>query len=194
MTQFEFLMMVAAVVIAVGLAEILGSWGKLLRSDQSLVRYDWLHAGHSTNLVLTTVQYWVGMWAYSPLELSSVLQVYFLIIPSFFLVVASFAISPDAPTDKVLNCREYYLSRRAAIFVPIAIGGLLSVIADGVIAGFDNVTLEVWLIFGVGAGINLTLAVTTRIWFHTLCWPLGLVQIAFFMAADLGELNARFLS
>ena len=47
MTQFEFVMMVAAVVVAMGLAEIVGGWGRLLRARQGSITFDWLHLGMS---------------------------------------------------------------------------------------------------------------------------------------------------
>ena len=95
MSQFEFLMMVASVVVAVGISEILGCWGRLLRAEAGLVRFDWLHLGMTICLLLTIVQYWIGMWAYRPIELTTTLQVLFLVLPSFFMVVGIFAICPD---------------------------------------------------------------------------------------------------
>ena len=46
MTLFEFLMMIAAVVVAVGMTEIIGGWGRLMRT-RAAVAPDWLHIGWS---------------------------------------------------------------------------------------------------------------------------------------------------
>ena len=148
MTQFEFVMMVAAVVIALGLSQIVGGWGLLLRANEREIRFDWLHLGMSIMIAMGMLQYWVGMWAYEPIELEYGFQVALLVVPSFFLVIAACAISPDPELLGKNSCRHYYMSRRVAIFLPLAFASLLSVLADGAIAGFDELTPVVWLVFG----------------------------------------------
>ena len=56
-------MAIAAVAIAIGITEIVGGWGRLLRSDNSL-RVDWIHLLWSLNIVVFSLLYWIGMWPY----------------------------------------------------------------------------------------------------------------------------------
>ena len=194
MTQFEFVMMVAAVVIALGLSQIVGGWGLLLRANEREIRFDWLHLGMSIMIAMGMLQYWVGMWAYEPIELKYGFQVALLVVPSFFLVIAAYAISPDPELLGKNSCRHYYMSRRAAIFLPLAFASLLSVIADGAIAGFDEPTPAVWLVFGVGSAQTIALALSQRVWLHAAVLILGIVQICvFFLAAELLDINQRLI-
>ena len=76
MSRFEFLMMIASVVVAIGMTEIAGGWGKMVRTPAQ-VNFDWLHLGWTIYILLLAVQYWVGMWSYNQLEISYVGQIYF---------------------------------------------------------------------------------------------------------------------
>ena len=97
MSKFEFLMMIASVVVAVGFAEIVAGWGRLLRTERVKVEYDYLHIGFSIVLLLGFIGYWMGMWSYRPLELNYQGQIAFLVIPSLFVVLTAYAISPEPP-------------------------------------------------------------------------------------------------
>ena len=106
MTKFEFLMMIASVLIAVGMAEIVGGWGRMARSPAK-VKFDWLHFGWSLLILLVAVSYWLGMWAYVDVPMEYVGEIYFLVIPTLFLVLASFAITPDVKNSNfvISQCR-----------------------------------------------------------------------------------------
>ena len=41
MSQFEFYLVIAGVVVAIAMAEIVGGWGQLVRANQG-VKFDWL--------------------------------------------------------------------------------------------------------------------------------------------------------
>ena len=131
-------------------------------------------------IAMGTLQYWVGMWAYEPLAIDTGFQIMMLVVPSFFLVVSSYAISPDPALLEKQSCREYYMSKRAAIFIPLAISFFLSVIADGAIAGFDRVELSTWVVFGVWGGLVVLLAFSQGVWIHSALMLLGFVQISVF--------------
>ena len=134
MSLFEFQMALAAVAIAIGITEIVGGWGRLLRSDIS-VRVDWIHLLWSLNIVLLSLYYWTGMWRYNATEFAYVGQVYMLVIPTLLLVLASYAITPEVPADRTLDLREYYMANRKKVFIPLAAFMLSAYVADLVILG-----------------------------------------------------------
>ena len=119
MTLFEFLMALASVVIAIALTEIFAGWGRLLRTH-IVPRLDWLHLAWTLVIVLYAIQYWVGIWPYREIQFTYIYQVWFLIFPTLFIVLVSYAITPDIDPDTNLDLRDYYLSRRTPIFIGLA--------------------------------------------------------------------------
>lgn len=162
MTLFEFLMALAAVVIAIGLSEIFGGWGHLLRT-RIVPKIDWLHLCWTVVVSLYAIQYWVGIWPYRVIEFTTIFQVWFLIFPTLFIVLVSFAITPDIEPDDAQDLREYYMARRAPIFLGLTAFVTMAQIADFVILG-ASFSLQ-------GASLVIVLlipAFTTNVWAHAL--------------------------
>ncbi|MEX0964768.1 MAG: hypothetical protein WDZ52_12085 [Pseudohongiellaceae bacterium] len=136
MTLFEFLMALASVVIAIALTEIFAGWGRLLRAHVA-PKIDWLHLGWSLVIVLYAIQYWVGIWPYRDIGFVVIYQVWFLIFPTLFIVLVSYAITPDIDPDSNLNLRDYYMSRRAPIFIGLGAFLTTAQLADVIILDID---------------------------------------------------------
>lgn len=160
MTLFEFLMAIASVVIAIALTEIFGGWGHLLRT-RILPQIDWLHLSWSIVVTLYAIQYWVGIWPYRDIEFEFIYQVWFLIFPTLFIVLVSFAITPRINTGEMLDLRAYYLARRAPIFIGLAVFIAMATLADWVIQGLQPSWINVSFVF-----IMLIPALTPRIRIH----------------------------
>ena len=188
MTRFEFLMMIAAVVVAVGMTEIVGGWGRLMRT-RAVVKADWLHLGWSIWILAILIQYWIGMWAYNQLQIDYMGQIFFLIIPTLFGVLAAFAITPDVPMVGELDVREYYWAKRTAVFLPLAAFALLSYVADLVIVGVDKVGFDLLFINVVGMVLLILLTITKRLWFHVAvlgCVAANTIAFLFKHSSSLG--------
>lgn len=176
MTLFEFMMAIASVVIAIALTEMFGGWGNLLRAHIA-PQIDWLHLCWSVVVVLYAIQYWMGIWPYRFQDFNYIYQVWFLIIPTLFIVLVSFAITPDVGPDETLKLRDYYLSRRAPIFFGLAIFVATAQLADMVIEGSGFTLIGVMLIATLVGP-----ALSTAIWVHTSVMLVNLyflVDIAF---------------
>lgn len=161
MTLFEFLMALASVVIAIALTEIFAGWGRLLRTH-IVPHIDWLHLSWSLVIVLYSIQYWVGIWPYREVEFTLIYQVWFLIFPTLFIVLVSYAITPDIDPDTNLDLRDYYLSRRAPIFFGLASFLATAQLADVIIL---NTSLG-WFSFAL-VFISLLPAFTKLISIHS---------------------------
>ena len=159
--------MIAAVVVAVGMTEIVGGWGRLMRT-RAVVKTDWLHLSWTILILFSLLQYWIGMWSYHELQIDRMDQIFFLIIPSLFGVLSAFAITPDVPMEGELVIREYYWTKRTAIFLPLAAYVAAALIADLVIVGIENVGLGETIPYVVGAAMISSLILSKRVWFHTL--------------------------
>lgn len=177
MSRFEFLMMIAAVVVAIGMTEIVGGWGRWLRT-RAAVKFDWLHLGFSVLILSSLIQYWVGMWSYSEVQIDRLGQIFFLILPSLFGVLSAYAITPSVPEDGRLDLREYYLAKRFAIFLPLAAYYVTALLADIVIIGVEQVTFEGAIPHIEGPVLIALLLVTRRIWIHVsvfVFWTMSLI-------------------
>lgn len=134
MTLFEFLMAIASVVIAIALTEIFAGWGRLLRTHIA-PRVDWLHLSWTLVVVLYSIQYWVGIWPYRDIPFDRIYEVWFLIFPTFFIVLVSYAITPEVEPDETLDLHDYYMTRRGPIFFGMAAFLGMAQLADVVILG-----------------------------------------------------------
>ncbi|PCJ27305.1 MAG: hypothetical protein COA96_03725 [SAR86 cluster bacterium] len=185
MTLFEFLMAIASVVIAIALTEIFGGWGHLLRTH-ILPKIDWLHLCWTLVVVLYAIQYWVGIWPYLNVEFRYIYQVWFLIFPTLFIVLVSFAITPDIDPDENFNLREYYLSRRGPIFFGLAAFLAMAQLADLIIPGVSFEYTNPSSYLGVGLiVIAIIPAVSKKIWMHT---SVLIVNLLFVLSIGFGYL------
>jgi hypothetical protein len=181
MTQFEFLMMIASVVVAVGMTEIVGGWGRLARADGE-IKFDWLHLGWTIYILLLSVQYWIGMWSYRELHIEYVGQIFFLVVPTLFLVLAAFAMSPDVVNRSQIDMRTYYLEKRRVVFLSLAVFSLAAWLADIVIVGYERLEVS-FMLFSIVSGLVLcALAYSQRVWLHgaVLVFLIGSVVAYFF--------------
>lgn len=134
MSHFEFFMVLAAVVVAVAMTEIVGGWGRLLRTDAT-IEADWLLLGWTCYVLLASMVYWVGMLPYETFEFVYMGQIWLLVIPSLFLVLVAFALTPNVPTQGRLDLRAYYLSKRRHVFFSLSAFILMGWLADAAITG-----------------------------------------------------------
>ena len=102
------------------------------------------------------------------LPIDGTVQIFFLIIPSLFGVLAAFAITPDVPMEGELIVRDYYWAKRKAIFLPLAAYVLTALIADIVIVGFDKVAVLDTIPFIVGSAVFVFLSVAKWRWVHII--------------------------
>jgi len=85
-----------------------------------------------------------------------------LIFPTLFIVLVSYAITPDIKPDDDQDLREYYMARRGPIFLGLTAFVTMAQIADVVIlgAGFSPI--------GTGLIVILLIpAFTINIWGHS---------------------------
>jgi len=105
-SYFEFLMVLAGLVVAIAMTEIVSGWGRLLRTTVD-VQWDWLHFGWGLCLLMLSLQYWVGMWPYHQINFEYLGQVSFLVLPTLFFVSAAYALTPEIPTQGRINCGSF---------------------------------------------------------------------------------------
>ena len=164
MSQFEFLLILAGVVIGIAMAEIVSGWGRVVRSPIP-IRFDWIQSGWTLVILLNAMIYWVGIWPYSNSGVEYLGQVFFLVAPTLFLVIIAFAITPVEFSGHQFSMRDYYMERRRPIFLFYAIFSVVSTLADYVLGVLRASPFEIGfnLLFVVPL---IFLAFTTRALVH----------------------------
>ncbi|MAV28109.1 MAG: hypothetical protein CMQ05_18710 [Gammaproteobacteria bacterium] len=90
-------MTLMSVLLAIGLAEILSGWGRLLRSRRSL-RIDILFACWSCVMVFSTVSMWIQYWNYQDIGFVGY-KVMLLLLPILIYVLVAHLLAPDPRRD-----------------------------------------------------------------------------------------------
>jgi hypothetical protein len=132
-SQFEFFMIIVSVLIAIAISELVGWWGRLIRSRQKIA-VDPLHLSWTIALLIMSVTYWIGIWPYAEYEIVHVGQIWALILPTVCLILVAYAITPDVGQDE--NNTTYIVDRRRSIFSTLVVFVTLAIVADWVFIGF----------------------------------------------------------
>ena len=171
MSEFEFLMVLSGFVIAIAMTEVVGGIGRQIRT-RATVEFDWLHLGWSFVALVILMLSWTSLWPYREFEFVYLAQIWMLVIPTLFLVVVAYALSPNVPETGKFNVREYFLAKRIPIFVGLSLATLMGSVAETVIVGTKSLSsLMTPLAFSAAF---LVLAITRSVLVHAI----GLVLAA----------------
>lgn len=186
-SQFEFFMGMASVVMAFGLGELARFWGEMIqranRGRVGLIRLLW-----TLFLMMGGVQYWTGMWAYVDLEFLFFRDVFALVLPSMLFVLACHALTgameDDRPDEDV-----YYWTNRRVIFVALVIFLVSSVAADLVLLGSDVLDWSQGIFMVLLCGVTLVVGFSEHRRIH-LIWAAGMtgMTVAFNVLSPLTRL------
>ena len=174
MDQFEFFMVIAGVVVAMAMTEIVAGWGRLIRADIE-VELDWVHLGWTICVLLVSLSYWVGMWPYVNFELRYQGQFWFLVFPTLFLVLLAYALTPELPKEGKFRFRDYYLRKRLPIFLSFIAFLVTAGLADAIVVGFNTLDAPILAPTIVFCSVYAGLAVTERMWAHRTALAISLV-------------------
>ncbi len=132
MSQFEFFMIIVSVLIAIAISELVGWWGRLIRSTEA-VNVDPVHLGWTVAILVICVTYWIGIWPYTEYEILHVGQIWALILPTVCLILVAYAITPDVAQS---GNGAYVTEKRRSIFFTLAAFLALTIMADWIYIGF----------------------------------------------------------
>ena len=186
MSLYEFLMTIASVVIAFGIGELAKYWGELVRKRKLIKKYSVPQIIWSLNLLFVGTYYWIGMWAYSSVEFVYFFQVFALVIPTLFFVVACYAISNISLVVASCDLENQYWLDTKVIFIPMALFSLSSLLADIAIVGhiFSNVLITL-----VITGLMLSLGFVKSHMYHYVVTGINCLLYVVLVAAPLSSLG-----
>ncbi|MGR8947696.1 MAG: hypothetical protein ACU84Q_06585 [Gammaproteobacteria bacterium] len=163
MSQFEFFMVIASILVAIAVTEVVSWWGKLLRNkrirDVGIINLAW-----SGLLVSNIVLYWSGFWAYKDLTIVTYPQIWMLLLPTLLAILVAFAITPSS-IELEKGFAEYYKENRRLIFFFWALFIFAALAADVVI--LKSVTFEALMYVAIlaVAFVSCALSNDTRVHF-----------------------------
>lgn len=158
------------------------------------VDFDWLHFGWTVYILLLAVQYWIGMWSYNQLEIAYVGQIYFLVIPTIFLVIAAYAVTPDVPLEGKFDVRAYYLDNRPGVFLSLAMFSVAAWIADLAIAGLRRVEIEFMIMSLLVAAGMVALTLTKNVRVHTAILVASMLIVIGGLFTEMSYHDSRWLT
>jgi hypothetical protein len=132
-THFEYISVLVSIVIGFSLTEILGGWGRLLRSRQR-VRFSLVHALASGLVLLLVVQFWSGFWEYRVVASWGFLPLLGLVSDALTFVVIGFFMVPPLPAAGTLDLGEYYWHNRGWIYGLVGVGIVQLALLDALVA------------------------------------------------------------
>ena len=155
-------MIIASVLVAIAITEVVGWWGKLLRNKQ-IREVGGLHRAWSALFICTIVLYWSGFWSYEDLKIVNYAQIWMLLLPTLLAILVAFAITPTS-TEPSFTFHTYYEDNRKLIFFCWALFFAGAGVADVVM--LESLDMEGALLVGVMIGILVTCGLTRNVWFQ----------------------------
>lgn len=123
MSRFEYLSVLVSIVIALGISEIVSSWGRLIQS-RALVRFSWVQAFWSAFAVVLMVQFWWGFWEFRVVEHWSFPGLLAVVTECLVLVLAGMVLVPGGRITEPIDLGEHYTAHSPIFF---GLGALLLV-------------------------------------------------------------------
>lgn len=121
MGLFEFVMILASVVIGLGVTEILTGWANLLRA-RTAVRFYWIHVLLQVGVFFALLQQWWEFWDFAEVGEISFLAVLTVLAPSIVLYLIAHLLFPTRATDADL---EAYYFEQSPVLWGLAIASAL---------------------------------------------------------------------
>jgi hypothetical protein len=171
MSLFEFVVAILSIIVALGIAEILGGLARLVR-DRSVCRPYWLHLTLVAAVLLAFLQTWWEAWSLRGLQEWTFPALLLMVAPEAMLFVVAHLLFPRDGFEG--SYETHYFAQAPAIFILVAGAGTLSAVFRPIVLGHAFVTPEVGAAFLIAAGC-LFLAFSVGRAIHGVLVPLGLV-------------------
>ena len=114
MSQFEFLSVFISIVLALGVSDILSSWGQQVRFRKQ-VRHYWLHVVWGILILLVMIQAWWGLWRLRERTDWIFTDNLILILPFLLLALIAYIYTPTISEGKG-DVKRYYYDNAPWIF------------------------------------------------------------------------------
>ena len=107
MRAFDFVITLYSFVYALGIAQILGSVGDLMRAGKR-VTFSWVNAGWMLNIFLAIVAWWISLWDLRAEKSWPMATVLILFAVACLLYLLARLVSPPVPREGPVDVRAYH--------------------------------------------------------------------------------------
>lgn len=115
MSRFEYLSVLLSIVIALGISEMVSSWGRLLR-HRAKVRHYWVHSLWSLLIITMMIQFWWGFWEFRVVDDWSFVGLIAVLAEALVMVLAALVLTPSEPVGEGLDLRVYFYEHHRLFF------------------------------------------------------------------------------
>jgi len=115
LSKFEFIMMFVSVVVAFAMAELLMSWGRIIR-NRHRVQQPWLLAGWSLWLLTIMTYHYLGFWEYQAYDFTRVAPMLLFLAAPIMMVLLTFALMPEVRYYRTTNLELHFFSRKTGFW------------------------------------------------------------------------------
>lgn len=134
MSRFEYLSVLISIVIALGISEIVSTWGRLLRVRER-VHFYWLNIFWTIFVVIMMIQFWWGFWEFRVVEVWSLPGLLAVVAECLVLVLAGMSLLPDPGLSGAIDLRAHYFANSRLFFTLGAILLLMLTVVDALVGG-----------------------------------------------------------
>ncbi len=180
MDRFEYLSVLVSIVIALGMSEVVSTWGRLLRQRHE-VRFSVIQAAWSAFVLVFMAQFWWGFWNYRMVENWTFLSLLLLLSLSLAIVLAALVITPSDRVAPGLDLHAFFFENRRVFFGVGAVLLIQIAIADALVARQPAIHAEN-LIRAVGLVLVGLAARSDSVRLHGAIVATGFVLLAVFIA------------
>lgn len=183
MSKFEFIMMFVSVVVAFAMAELLMSWGRIIRNRQRISQ-PWLLAGWSAWLLTIMTYHYLGFWEYQAYDFTRVAPMLLFLAAPIMMVLLTFTLMPEIRYYRRTNLQEHFFEQKNLFFLMVILFLWLSRASDPLLPDFADtwpqrllgtvvVTLSVgWLLFTKNPKVHFSLMVLNLTYLLTVSFYL----------------------
>lgn len=189
MLAFSYLSGLTSVVLALGIARLLTSLGRMFQMRGKVSLY-WVHLVWAVNLFLYIVLIWWILYRWEAWTDWSYFLFLFLLASPIVTFLQAVLLFPD-PMEEGTNFKRHFLNNRRAFFVLGAMLPLLDVMDTG-LKGWNHLAAQGWiypLTIALTFVLNLVAARTEREVFHKFYAVFLLVYLMAFITINLRVLT-----
>lgn len=160
MSEFEYVSVLISIVLALGIAEITISWGRLLQ-NREYVQFSWLHGFWCVFAMFMIIQYWWGFWNYRTLEDWDLVTLVLIVLRVVSLVLCAIVITPTQIFSGNINLEDFYFENAKTFFLIGALTFAVAELTDIFLLGTPIFHAKI-LVRAAGIGAAVAVALTQR--------------------------------
>jgi hypothetical protein len=165
MSRFEFSSVLVSIVLAIGVAEVLRTWGQMIRQRRRARPY-WVHVGWMALMLLLSIQFWWSLWDLQAWPEWGFFEYVLFLLPFLTLVVLTFLLCPDLQTDVESGMEAYFFENAPWVFSLGAVF-IVELMVTNPVLGVERWTGPENGIRLLGLAAIIPLAVVRRRWLHS---------------------------